>query len=250
MKGRRVAVILPNYNMPEAADFIAEWLYEDIEWPFDLYLVDNGSDLTEPAENTTVWLHRNMQTCRGWLEGLEASDRSGQDYFAYWFMITSMKPVSRGIDMLAGLMETMLGGPYVGAVHPALTKDSTTAWEHMKTRMTWGVRPTWMVDNIAALWRADWFNSIGRFDKDMSFAWGVDLETCLLARRHGRSMWIDDRVLVHKTTNVAYDMDRMNMKADKRSKLAYAEMERVLSAKYGPDWSWTVRNEKVEPEWR
>jgi len=245
----RTAVILTNYNMPERSDAIARWLSENCE-NYDLYLVDNGSDLTPPAENTTVFLSENRQTTGGWLAGLEAADQSGQAYFAYWVMITSMRPISTGLDALAMMVEFMRTNPDVVGIHPALTTMSTTAWKHLITRNTWGPRRTWMIDNIAALWRADWFNDIGRFDPELVYAWGVDLETCYLARKAGKSLWVDDRVLIQKDTNIGYAMKRMKMDARERESQAYANMQMILCQKYGPDWNWKMREKNVEPEWR
>jgi hypothetical protein len=128
------------------------------------------------------------------------------------------------------------------AVHPALTDDSTTSWVHMRWRHDFGYRQTWMIDNIAALYRADWFDKIGRFDPEMRYAWGIDLETCYKARKEGRSLWICEDEQVKKVTNIGYTMDRMNMSADDRSKKAGDNMREVLYRKYGPGY-WDLMME-------
>ena len=245
-----VAVILTNYNMPERADAIAEHLEKYCEWPYDLYLVDNGSDLVPPAENTTVFLPENVQTTGGWLAGLQVAKDSPVDYFAYWLMITSMEfPFTD--DVLTYLMEYMLEDDELVGIHPALTDGSTTAWGHLKVRVTDEFpRRTWMIDNIAALWRADWFDEIGWFDPEMIYGWGVDLETCYRAREQGKKLAVDDCSVVEKITDIGYTMERMNMTATDRRVFARANMTEVLSRKYGPDWEDKMRNEYVEDEWR
>ena len=41
------------------------------------------------------------------------------------------------------------------------------------------------LDNLATLWRAEWFESIGLFDADELRGFGVELETSYLARYSG-----------------------------------------------------------------
>ena len=254
----RIAVILPNYNMPEAADAIAEGIYESIaNDSVDLYIVDNGSDLRAPALSTTLRLPENCQTTGGFLAGLAAAKKSGIDYIAYCFMITSTEwhsPIRFDDAIQAFEIEPNLVG-----YSPSLTVRSTTAWNHMKTRRVQEdvpgnllslQRATWMIDNICAFWRADWFDSIGWFDPHLSYAWGIDFETSWKARQQNKLIVIDDFWQVHKTTNIAYEMDRMNMTAEERVIKAGAEMERVLKSRYGEDWSDRMRNEFVTEDMR
>src|SRR3970040_1377093 len=84
----RVAIIITNYNMPERADALFKHISCTVEWPHDVVLVDNGSDLVAPAQYTTLWLPENRQTTGGWLAGLRFATEYEQ-YFSYWFLITS-----------------------------------------------------------------------------------------------------------------------------------------------------------------
>lgn len=230
---RKVAAVIVNYNMPERADALAEHIKRSA-WPVDIYLVDNGSDIQLPARNTNVKVSGNVQTTNGWLAGLRSSDGNGP-YFAYWFLITSAEFVNDD-DVLLPMAEWMLDNDDVAGVHPALTLDSTTAWGHLKDRGTGIPRQTWMIDNIASLWRADWFNSIGRFDPYLVYGWGIDLETCYKARKAGRTIWVDERVNIKKVTDIGYTMGRMNMGARQRRYLASRNMNEVFTEKYGIDW--------------
>lgn len=238
----RVAAFIVNYNMPERADKLATHILTHTTWPVDVYLIDNGSDKVAPANLTNVYLDRNVQTTGGWLEGLKHATAQ-KDYFAYWFLITSAEFAHEG-DPLTDLAQWLVDNPKAAVIHPALTLDSTTAWKHMKHNNTFpSVRPTWMVDNIASLYRADWFDSVGRFDPRLIYGWGIDLETCWKARRDGMSIWVDERVQVHKVTDIGYKMDRMGMSAQERRRLATANMGAVLSARYGYSWRERMRNE-------
>lgn len=226
-----VAVFIVNYNMPERADALFEHL-DKSDYPHDIYLVDNGSDLVKPAKNTNVLVKPNCQTTNGWLKGMEKADKSGKEYEAYMFVITSAE-LKDGKDTISLLVEN-LKDPEVIGVHPALTQDSTTNWNHLKNRDTGKPRRTWMIDNICSMYRADWFDSIGRFDKEMIYAHGIDLEVCLMARRQGKKILVDERCEVEKITDIGYTMNRMNMTAEMRREKGWANMSKVLSKKYGP----------------
>lgn len=230
-----VAVFIVNYNMPERADALFEHL-DKSDYPHEIYLIDNGSDLVDPAKNTNVFIKENCQTTNGWLKGMEVADEKG-GYEAYAFVITSAE-FKDGKDTLSLLMENF-GDPEVVGVHPALTKESTTHWEHLKSRGTGKPRRTWMVDNICSIYRAGWFDSVGRFDKEMIYAHGIDLEVCLLARRQGKKILVDERCEVEKITDIGYTMNRMNMTAEMRRQKGWANMSGVLSKKYGTGF-WNI----------
>lgn len=224
----KTAALIVNFNMPERTDALVEAISA---MPATPIVIDNGSDIQPPSKYTTIRLDKNRQTTGGWLAGLESA--KGQ-FDAYWFLITSARiPPEQG-DILTPMVSFLEAHPDAVGIHPSLTKDSTTGWPHLINQGN-EPRPTWMIDNIASLYRADWFDSIGWFDPAFIYAWGIDLETCYRARKQGRSIWVDDRVQVEKITNIGYTMGRMGMSADERGRKAYANMMDVLIAKYGPD---------------
>lgn len=245
----KIAAFIVNYNMPERADDLSNYIKSKAKWPVDIYLIDNSSDLKFPAKNTTVWLKKNVQTCNGWLEGMREADCKGEKYFAYWFLITSARFVDNK-DPLSGMVKFLINNKDAVGIHPSLTKDSTTAWGHLINRGENKPRRTWMIDNIASLYRADWFDSIGRFDKEMIYAWGVDLETCYLARKQEKSIWVDERIQVEKINNIGYTMNRMNMSAEDRSVLADKNMREILEKKYGKNYWDMMMKEGVLKSWK
>lgn len=245
----RVAVVITNYNMPERTDALCEHIGATVKWPHDLIVVDNGSDLVGPSKHTNLWLPKNRQTTGGWLAGLNLATHD-REYLAYWFLITSAEFPGGDSDPLAPMAQYLKDHPDAVGVHPALTSDSTTAWKHLITREGTGFRRTWMIDNIASLYRSDWFDGCGRFDPELVYAWGIDLETCWKARRDGRSLWVCEDTRVKKVTNIGYTMRRMNMSAEERVQLAGANMLAVFTARYGPGWDDKMRNEYVEDCWR
>ena len=251
MAGRKVAIFIVSYNMPERADALAGCIQQRVEWPYELFVIDNGSDICPPSRYTNVFLENNVQTTGGWLAGLEEADKHGEDWLAYWFLITSAEFLYGIRDPLKPMADLLVADDEAVGVHPALTSDSTTAWTHLISRDgKLKPRRTWMIENIASLWRADWSDENGRFDPALKYAWGIDLETCFKARTQGHSLWVDERSWIKKVTNIGYDMDRMNMSASNREQLAGANMAAVLSGRYGPNWWDRMLNEEVSNAWR
>lgn len=240
----KVAVLIVNYNMPERTDALVRSL-ERSGYPHQTIVIDNGSDIAEPSQFTTLQLKTNVQTTRGWLAGL---DSLRGDYFAYMFVITSTEIPQQDNDLIETLAKTLLDDKQAVGVHPALTVDSTTAWNHLITKTGKGIRKTWMIDNIASVYRADWFDSVGRFDAELIYGWGIDLETCWKAREQGRTLWINEDVRVKKITDIGYQMDRMNMTAKSRRQLASDNMRDMLSKKYGEAW-WLKMTEEYRADY-
>lgn len=250
-KTKKVAVFIVNYNMNERAEALYDYLENNETWLIDIYLIDNGSDITKPSKKTNVFIKNNIQTTNGWLKGLAQSDKKYFNYFAYMFLITSTEFVKQTKKPVSSMIQKLLEDDNAIGVHASLTEDSTTYWGHLKNRGTKEhYRQTFFIDNICSLYRADWFNSIGRFDKDLTYAWGIDVETCFLARKQGRTIWIDESIQVRKETNVGYKMKRMNMTSNERERLAQKNMDLVLGKKYGPNYWEFMNNEYVTNEMR
>jgi hypothetical protein len=107
-----------------------------------------------------------------------------------------------------------------------------------------------MIDNIASLYRADWFDGIGRFDPALIYGWGIDLETCYKARQDGRTLWVHEGASMKKVTDIGYTMKRMNMTAEARRFLASRNMDQVLSTKYGKDWRKVILGTNITGDMR
>lgn len=235
----RVAIIIINYNMKERADALVRKIRNIVKHPHDIILVDNASDIVSPSEFTSVYLDKNIQTTNGWLEGLKHADMTEKKlctkYFAYCFLITSGE-IKTDKDLIAGMVEHMKKDDRVVGVHPALTKSSTTHWKQLITDGSDRLSRVEMIDNIFSCYRADWFNSIGRFDSSLTYAWGIDIETGYISRKQKKILLVDNRFLVEKITNIGYKLKRMNMTAEQRTAKASEQMRSILRKKYGDKW--------------
>lgn len=240
----KVAIVLLNYNMPERAEDIIAHVLARVEVPYELIVVDNGSDVVPPAVGTNLFLGKNVQVANGFRMGLAYADAVAAwerfDFFAYWFLITSLDFLPDDLnDPLSPLLKEMVDDPSVAMVVPSLSTDTNTAWDNQKLRSASDkpgglTRETWGTDfYLAGLVRADWFNKIGRFNPELRFGWGVCSEVNWMARRDGMKIILHNEVTIHKETDIGYAMDRMNMTAEDRRINSSDEMVSVLEQKYG-----------------
>jgi len=245
----RIAILIVNFNMPERTNALCKHIQKHVRWPHELIVIDNGSDLVKPSKYTNLWLPENRQTTGGWLAGLKYATAWDDKWLAYWFLITSAEFVE-ACDTLSPMAQLLIDDENAVGVHPALTEDSTTAWKQLMARGGTEARQTWMIDNIASLYRAEWLDSIDWFDPELKYGWGIDLETCWLARQQGRSLWVHEGARMKKITDIGYTMDRMRMSAEERAALANENMGAVLGERYGPDWKERMWNEYVTDDLR
>ena len=128
----RTAIIINSYNMPERTDALVEHIIGKVKLPYDLIVVDNGSDIVEPSKYTTFQIPENIQTTGGFLAGLEYADSLGHDYFAYWLIITSARfHKGNKRDPLKELMDVLEGDELAYAVQPSIVFDCDQAWSGM-----------------------------------------------------------------------------------------------------------------------
>jgi glycosyltransferase involved in cell wall biosynthesis len=239
-KTNRVAVIIANYNMRERTDNLVNTIYRRSSWPTDIIVVDNGSDQVAPSRFTAVNLTKNVQTTHAWFAGLNYADSlevlEGFKYLSYVFVITSGELMDQVNDPIKSLAEVLVQNQEAVGVHPALTIDSTTHWKQLIYQHPPQLRQTNMIDNIFSMYRADWFNSIGRFEKTMTYAWGIDIETSYLARASGKKLFVHDGVLIRKISNIGYKLGRMGMSSRDRFENASKQMNAYMVGKYGENY--------------
>jgi len=231
----RTAIIINSYNMPERTDALVEHIVDTVKLPYDLIVVDNGSDLVDPSKNTTFKIPENIQTTGGFLRGLEYADSLGHDYFAHWLIITSARFHKGNLkDPLKELMDVLEGDELAYAVQPSIVFDSDQAWSKMMFPRDGGLpRRAWGIDYISTLFRAKHFNDIGRYREELTMMWGVPGECNWKARKKGLHIYVHDGYSMSKHTDIGYKMDRMNMTSKERRELASAESDRILEPIYG-----------------
>lgn len=233
--------------MPERTNAIIEHLQFTVNYPLDYYVVDNGSDLVKPSKYTTVKLEKNKQVTGGFLAGVDAAVKSGEDYLAYWFMITSAKFTDTDWTDPLDYLVPIIKNPDTFAVSPSVNFPKHCAWEKwMAPRENSTYRKIWGMDYICALIRAEKYHKLGGFRPELIYMWGVPGEMNWKARKNGWKLYINDAYEIEKYTDIGYEMDRMNMSAEDRRRLAAANSDEILNSIYGEGYRERFRYEYTE----
>jgi len=243
----KTAIIICNYNMPERTDALCEHILSTVNEPYDLIVVDNGSDLVEPSKHTTLVIPENKQTGGGFWEGIEYADSLGK-YKYYWLMITSAEFYSNDLrDPLKPLIEVLDSDDLAFCVQPSIKFVSNEAWSRwLEPRKRPLPRRVWGVDYISTLFRAEYFHNIGGFRKELPMMWGAIGECNYKARKAGYHLYVHDGYTMRKITNIGYTMERMNMSSTDRKNLATKQADGVLIPIYGKNYRDKFRYDCIE----
>jgi len=223
--------------MPERTDALVEHILETVQLPYDLIVVDNGSDLVEPSQYSTFVLPENTQTGGGFWAGIDYADSLGEHKY-YWLMITSAEFYKNDLrDPLKPLVEVLEQDELAFCVQPAIRFVDNEAWSKwLEPRKNPLPRRIWGVDYISTLFRAEYFHKIGGFRKELPMMWGAIGECNYKARKEGYHLYVHDGYTMKKITNIGYTMDRMNMTSVDRKNLATKQADEVLIPIYGKNY--------------
>ena len=237
MMDKKTAIIICSYNMWEWADALVEHIYKTVKVPYELIFVDNGSDIVEPSKYTNYWIPENVQMIPGFMAGFRFADSLYQDFYAYWMLTTSCKfNEDDKRDPLAKLLKVLEDDDKAYAVQPSLTFNYG-AWEKwLIPRQPPVSRRMFALENVCPLFRAKYFDELGRFREELTLGWGISAEMYWKARKAGYHIYTHDGYVMHKETEIGYTMDRMGMDAKTRRKKADQQSKDVLVPIYGVDY--------------
>lgn len=239
----KTAIIICSYNMPEYTDALVEHIQRHVRRPYDLYVMDNGSDLVDPSQWTTHYIPDNIQMVPGFMMGVQIADQE-DDYQYYWMLITSVRfDGTDERDPLAMLQPTLEEDVKALCIQPAQIIDYG-AWKDLLAPQDAGTpRRVWGLEPNATLYRASLFKEIGMWREELTMGWGFSTELFWKARKRGLRIYTHDGYAMYKDTFVGYHMDRMNMSGEERSRLASEEADAIMIPIYGEEWRERLNHE-------
>jgi len=245
-QNKRVAIIIPNCDTPELVSSLSLHIMENTVGfsipDFQLLVVNNGYYAKDYTFFNYINVNHPLEMTHAILLGLsyfDAIEHLDQTKFdAYWILTTSVSFL-REDDYLSPMIEMLFSSDDIVMVSPAI---SGTAWEELNKSEGYS-KSVRAIDNNAVLYKADWFNSIGRYDPDLTCAWGSSLETCWMARRDKKRIIVINDLEMAKDDGIAERMGRRLLSREDRNSRCSEEMHRVLGAKYGPNFLEKLRKE-------
>lgn len=254
----KIAFIMLNYNMPEVINHNLSYIWKHVEYPYEVFLVDNGSPNDDPIDHALTTVHAevsyNYHSVHGHILGCQLADsyferEYGQPPVAYCIMTTTGIFEEGEGDVITPCVEFLEDNPEACMIQPAYTEDSIGFWQHLKKRGD-TPRRTWMIEYSICLYEGEWFREVGGFHPKIHIH-GNDLWLPYLARLEDRSMWVHDGVQIRRHNNNMHEMNRSDEKTPEgRSKEALKSLVPFGQEMLGNDWWSTLLNSNVEDSWR
>lgn len=228
-----VAIIIPNCRTPELAQSLIDHIEKFTEYPYVGILLNNPSDDITWEGQYTINVSIGIELVGAYLMALTFADTleqlEGISFYAYWSVLTSLEFLLDR-DYLTPMVDILDGDPEAVMVSPEI---DGTAWDSLHPTETDDIVSVWGVDCNAVLWKADWFNSIGRYDIKMFYGWGGAMESCWMARRDDRKIYVHHGLKTKKHDGIAEKMGRRTMSRDERNSAASRNMHNILEERYG-----------------
>jgi GT2 family glycosyltransferase len=228
---KTVAIVVLNYNTPEMTDALAAYLSDQLEYPEkDVWLVDNGSSppleakITPRLRQDVLTLPSNLGFTRGMDEAYRFIS-SHYRYDAYWFLNSDVL-FDHGNGVLNDLMEILFSSEEYAQIAP----QHNSPHAHMNDA-TGDAQPVPFLESTATLVKTTTIEKIGFWDLECTLGWGVDYDYGWRVRQAGLKNILTSRARV---THLEH---RSQANVRDYAKRANAEMERVLTKKYGANWS-------------
>lgn len=166
----RVAVLVASRNRPDLVDAMAHSLAQSMTLPYDLYVVECGTDKDKLSEHSTLW-YPDPQF-RGKLFGhslaLDAARKSGK--YDYYFVLMNDVTFEPGVDPARTLIEQMEREPRMAILsptnadggYPGATREARAGWRAVTT-----------CDYLGFMMKAAALDEVGFLNPQFQYCWGA-----------------------------------------------------------------------------
>lgn len=232
----KIAIILSNYNMPEMTDYLVDYFQRNVDCPYELIVMDNGSDKLPPSKYTTIRLSPNMGANASWQVAFTVCDRLekkiGEPFFAYFLCCTNVT-FPKEEDVLTPLVLFLRNNKNAVGINPGHTHDSGTPWKDHFDTGSQQPRRVPILEWTTGLYRASWMKKVGRIEPEFYYNWGLDIDLSVKAKITKKTLWIHEGVLTTKQSDVGYTSGRFGMSAQERAERSLQELDRIFRKNYG-----------------
>jgi GT2 family glycosyltransferase len=223
-----VAIIVLSYNMPEMVTALVDYLSTTLDYPNkDIYVVDSNSSTL--AACVTHRLRENLGVTKGMMEGYRIAS-AVREYDAYWFLNQDI-----GFDdsnqVLRNLVDVLFSDDRFAQISP----QHNSPHAHMNAA-DFEAQEVPFLEATAPLVKTSTIQNIGFWDSSFTLGWGVDLDYGWRIRQAGLKNIITNRARITHKHESSYDRNEYATRAN-------AEMVKILTQKYGPDFMRITRME-------
>jgi hypothetical protein len=235
----KVAVCVLNYNMPDMTDDLVLQLNSKIKVKHDLFVIDNGSINGKVPKSVTHPYPDNKRLTGGMNRCLSVSN----GYDLVW-LVTNDVWISSDNDPVESAIKVFNSDNSIGIVHPSIIKPVPDyAYPWMLTENKSNNIFCNMVDIICPFYNKKALDSNNwEFDTRFTYGWGIDYDSCYIARKSGLKVAMDYNCIVGHKTSVTYESGNSVEFKNKNEYYgkALADMYSGMNQKYGSEWKSIV----------
>ncbi|MCY3003527.1 MAG: methyltransferase domain-containing protein [Planctomycetota bacterium] len=166
----KVAVLVASRNRPDLVDAMARSLAQSMTLPYDLFVVECGTDKDKLSEHSTLW-YPDPQF-RGKLFGhslaLDAARKSGK--YDYYFVLMNDVTFEPGVDPARTLIEQLEREPRMAILsptnadggYPGATREARAGWRAVTT-----------CDYLGFMMKAAALDEVGFLNPEFQYCWGA-----------------------------------------------------------------------------
>lgn len=231
----KTAIIIISHNQKTITDNLCNNIITNTKSPYDLYVIETGSQLSELSSHATFWVKDGIRMTRGFNWGIKYALWKEKFidtfYDSFWLLVNDS--ILDNIDTLTPLVNFIKENKNCGEVHPFI-KNSSSSY----LKQTQGIaRKESFVEIVCPCFSRKAIE-LNLFDDDFFYGWGLDYEIPYLLHKNKLNLYIHNGVgVVHNAgTTVTSGKDEAIKTIQNQFTVSRNNMIEILTKKYGNKW--------------
>lgn len=166
----RIAVLVASRNRPDLVDAMAASLAANTSMPYDLHVVECGTDRDKLSAHSTLWYADPDFRGKCWGHNLALQAAKSTRRYDYYFVVHNDVVFADGVDALKILVEQMEREPQLAILSPT---NADGGYPSAERRGGDGWRPVTTCDYLGFLMRASAEDQVGFLNPEFQYCWGA-----------------------------------------------------------------------------
>lgn len=233
----RIAVLVASRNRPDLVDAMARSLAASMTLPYDLYVVECGTDRDKLSPHSTLWYADPDFRGKCWGHNLALQAAKSSERYDYYFVLHNDVVFEPGVDAARILIEQMERDPHLAILSPT-NKDG--GYPAAERRGNDGYRPVTTCDYLGFMMRASAEEQVGFLGAHFQYCWGAIHELSYKLYSRGWIVGYSDAVsYTHLGGSTYGQKDTKTISRDEYQRRAKRFAFTYFRETYGADWADT-----------
>ena len=197
---KTLALIL-HYNTKEMTDSLYESLITNDKSLYDIFVLDNGSDIKEKSNYPSLSTKENLFFGGGLNWAFDYILKNNQ-YDSLLFLNSDL--IIEKKDFVKNLRNEMFENN-LKIISPSIAKEKGNPgckWQQMCNWGTGGVRTVEWVDFQCPLFHIDFIDHVRYFDEDLKYGWGQEIFSGIICKKNKWEIGVSDNLDIEHLDSV------------------------------------------------